>query len=196
MATINLQSISLGDILLQSGTGVPDHVAVLGSVYTDDSTGTVWTNQDASSGWTALYKTGWAEIYTTATVTLNPSTSTFTSVTSNMAFRGGNGFSYSGGVLTLQTGRAGTYCLITTMSLQRNAATTFYDIGTYINTTVPAQGEFHRSSVDTTRTYTNIISKAYKTLAAGDTIGPCIKAGATGNVNIIECNCIAWRVSD
>jgi hypothetical protein len=196
MATTNLQSISLGDVLLQSGTGSPDHVSVEGSIYTDDSTGTVWTNQDSISGWTALYKTGWAEMYTSATTTVSPSTSTFTSITSNMIFRGGNGFSFSGGVLTVRPGRGGTYCLITTMSLQRNAATTFYDVGTYINATVPPQGDFHRSSVDTTRTYTNIIAKAYKTLAAGDTIGPCIKAGGAGNVNIIECNCIAWRIGD
>ena len=46
MATTNLNSKSLGDILLESGNGSPDHTSPSGSLYSYTDTGKVYRNID------------------------------------------------------------------------------------------------------------------------------------------------------
>ena len=49
MATTNLLSQSLGDILVETGNGTPNHTSPSGAVYTDQDTGFQYLNLDGST---------------------------------------------------------------------------------------------------------------------------------------------------
>ena len=51
MASINIRSISVGDVTIQSGNGTPDHIAVKGSIYIDMSTAIEYINKDGIATW-------------------------------------------------------------------------------------------------------------------------------------------------
>ena len=75
MATTNLESQSLGGILVQSGNGTPDHTAPSGSYYTNIDTGTLFINSAGSStGWETLNKVAWGEMYIQTNTTNTPGT--------------------------------------------------------------------------------------------------------------------------
>ena len=42
MATTNLNTQSIGDILIESGNGSPDHISPIGSYYTNEDSGTIY----------------------------------------------------------------------------------------------------------------------------------------------------------
>lgn len=58
MATTNLKSNSIGDIKDQIGNGIPDHVAKIGSYYTDLDTGEKYTNVDGNTRWDLILTHG------------------------------------------------------------------------------------------------------------------------------------------
>ena len=66
MATTFLKHITVGFIEIQSGNGVPDHSAPLGSIYIDANTGTNYSNQ-GNTTWGAISTSGGA--FTGGTVT-------------------------------------------------------------------------------------------------------------------------------
>ena len=77
MATTNLQTQSLGNILVESGDGTPNHTSPKGSYYTNITTGSIFINNTGdSTGWEMLNKVAWGEMYiqsnTTNTTTTSP----------------------------------------------------------------------------------------------------------------------------
>ena len=75
MATTNLTSKSIGDILAQTGNGTPDHTAPKGSIYSDLDTGSVHTNLTGANIWTIMvgvvYGFGFYQDNTTQTTISN-----------------------------------------------------------------------------------------------------------------------------
>lgn len=51
MASNNIRSIGVGDLTIQSGNGVPDHIAVKGSIYIDMLTAIEYINKDGIAMW-------------------------------------------------------------------------------------------------------------------------------------------------
>lgn len=193
MATTNLISQSLGDILTQSGNGTPDHTAPRGSIYTNQDTGVQYMNMTGAAVWTELVLSAFGELYLTTTNTLSPSTTGYTELTTNMSLRSSNGVSLSSGRLVVNSGFAGKYGVLLNATVQRNATTTTYTMGVSKNTATPAAGQIQRGSVDTTRTVHNINVYTTVDLAANDSISAVIQAGATGNVNVLYLNLFMWR---
>lgn len=197
MPTTNLSSQSLGDVLVQSGNGSPDHASAIGSLYTNKDTASVFTNVDGTgTGWEQLQRSGFGELTMTATTTVSPSTSAFTAVTSNISLGNANAFTLSTGKLSLSTGRAGKYGCLMTCTIARNAVTTTYEIGITKNGVAPTGGQFQGASVDTTHTVDNVSVFVYLDLVATDTLGLAIKAAGAGNVNITKFALVAYRISD
>ena len=64
MATTNLISKSLGDILLESGNGSPDHTSPKGSLYVDQDTAKVYQNTDGATNWQSYQTVAYGEFYT------------------------------------------------------------------------------------------------------------------------------------
>lgn len=59
MATTNLKNITVGFVEIQSGNGVPDHSAPLGSIYINIDTGINYSNQNGIT-WGAISTSGGA----------------------------------------------------------------------------------------------------------------------------------------
>lgn len=57
MASTRINSIDLGPIWLQSGNGIPDHLAYLGTQYTDLNNALIYSNIDGMNTWSALATT-------------------------------------------------------------------------------------------------------------------------------------------
>jgi hypothetical protein len=196
MATTKLLSKTVGDVTLQSGSGTPDHVALIGSLYSNTLTGNIWLNVDGSTGWEQLQRSAHGEMGLTATTTLSPSTTTFTALTSNWLLRVGNGISVVGGKLRVGTGRAGRYCANGVLSIQRNATSTSYQVAIVKNVVTPIIGEFQQTAVDATTTIQNIAVEVFFDLVVGDDISFGIKAGAAGNVNILYGELSIYRIAE
>lgn len=197
MATTNLSSSSLGDVLVQSGNGIPNHSSATGSLYTNKDTGSVFSSVDGTStGWEQLQRSGFGELYMTASTTLSPSTSTFTLVTTNIVIGNANAFTLSTGKLSLNANRNGKYGCIMTCSINRNAVSTSYDVGISKNGVSPVNGQFNSCSVDATHIYDNLSVFTYIDLVANDTLGLAIRATGAGNINIARFSLIVYRISD
>ena len=73
MATTNLISKSLGNVLTQSGNGTPDHASPAGSLYSDKDSGVLYQNSNGSTSWfplqTVAYGEGYYQANTTSTTT-------------------------------------------------------------------------------------------------------------------------------
>ena len=93
MPTTNLQTQSLGNILVESGNGTPDHTSPKGSYYTNITTGSLFINSDGTSlGWEMLNKVSWGEMYIQSNTTNTTTTTNWVSTTGlTWSFAGGNG---------------------------------------------------------------------------------------------------------
>ena len=116
MPTTNLISKSLGNILVQSGNGAPDHVADKGSYYTNIDTGTLFINIDGTAtGWGPLSKIAYAQMTVTdnATEIAPGSLNQWQSTTSlTWVEKENNGLTFSSGTLKPRTGKSGTFLII------------------------------------------------------------------------------------
>lgn len=195
MATTNLISKTLGDILIQTGNGIPDHTAPKGSVYTDQDTGVRYINLDSSTTWADLEFAAFGEKYRTATSTISPSTTGWTELTTNLSLRNGSGVSISGSRLVVDPGFDGTYTILSSVTFQYNNTSTSYTAGVLVNSAAPTSGSVSTTSVSTTRNTGNAGILTSAALTAGDTISIGIQAGTAGNVNILYQSVVMWRKS-
>ena len=121
MPTTNLQTQSLGNILVESGNGTPDHTSPKGSYYTNITTGSLFINSDGtSSGWEMLNKVSWGEMYIQSNTTNTTTTTNWVSTTGlTWSFAGGNGTEMvTRGKLSIRPNKEGVYYLLATGSVQ------------------------------------------------------------------------------
>ncbi len=69
MATTNLISQSMGDILVETGNGTPDHTSPRGSTYVDQDTGIIYTNTDGAVNWVDYNTFTYANMWLTGNTT-------------------------------------------------------------------------------------------------------------------------------
>lgn len=209
MATTNLESQSLGGILVQSGNGTPDHTAPSGSYYTNITTGTLFINSNGtSSGWETLNKVAWGEMYIQTNTTNTPGTTSWVSLTGlTWTFCCGNGTEMTtNGKLRIKSNKGGTYLVNATGTIQVQdvaSAYTFF-LGVSKNGATPADGFWQGGMCDgnLTATATDEDDKTLMinntiSLSAGDTLEMSLRMdSATPNGRLESGNIFVYRIGD
>ena len=185
MPTTNLISISLGDSLLQSGYGTPDHSGSTANMYLDITNGEVNTlsNSYAATGVTQQ----WGSIGEVQSVSITSKDSSTTITTSSTAVWYtlsastynwttllANGFSVNNGRVTL-TGLTGNYYINASATLKSIGAANLiqYRIGVSKNAASPVAGFYSSSSFQNNATgsaYMTINVFGITSLTSGDTL--------------------------
>lgn len=209
MATTNLQSQSLGGILIESGNGTPNHISPRGSYYTNIDTGSLFINSSGTStGWEMMNKVAWGEIYLQANGTDTPGTTNWVSLSGlSWNFTGGNGVEMSPrGKIRVKSGKGGLYHLLAVGSIQTQLVTSSWDffLGVSKNGLTPSDGFFQGCQLDgnltataaeeddKSLTITNIIS-----LSAGDTLEMSLRMSSTTPTGRLESgNIFIYRIGD
>lgn len=197
MATTNLITKSLGDVLTESGNGTPDHTSPLGSLYTDKDTGYVWRNVDGSTSWeklaTVAYGDGYYQDNTTPTTIT--STNVWTAVGNNLTEGLNKGFSASTDTLVLIDGYDGDYEIRANVTIDYNAGAANYEIGLSVNGANPSAGEFSGAYIDATYTRQHIGFQTIRSLTGGTTLELAVRnLTNTGDVEIRHAQLLARRV--
>ena len=209
MSTTNLQTQSLGNILVESGNGTPDHTSPKGSYYTNITTGSLFINSDGTSlGWEMLNKVSWGEMYIQSNTTNTTTTTNWVSTTGlTWSFAGGNGTEMvTNGKLRIRPNKGGVYYLLATGSVQIQnsfASYTFF-FGVSKNGAIPDNGFWQGGMLDgnlsvtvteeddKTFSVTNFLS-----LSAGDTLEIALRSSSAVPVARLEAsNIFIYRIGD
>lgn len=209
MATTNLQSQSLGGILIESGNGTPDHTSPKGSYYTNITTGSLYINSDGgSSGWEMLNRNAWGEIYIQANGTNTAGTTNWVSLTGlTWSYTGGNGIDMvTNGKLRVKPNNGGLYFLFSVGSIQVQNVASAYDffLGISKNGATPQPGFWQGAMCDGNLTATaaeeddktlsinNIVS-----LSDGDTLEMAMRMSSAVPQGRLESGSIfIYRIGD
>lgn len=182
MATTNLISKTLGEILLQSGNGTPNHTAPNGSIYSDIDNSEIYII--VSGSWEKLYKVSYGFGYikdNTTSLGIDASNTWYLSGTTLLE-RISSGVSVSSNSMVIDTNRGGNYKIIISATLRNVINTNDFDVGISINNIVPS--EFSRVTTTGTNRY-NVVVSGFYDLSASDTIKIVIRnVNATNNVTI------------
>ena len=209
MPTSNLNSQSLNGVLVESGTGTPDHVSPAGSYYTNTSTSTIFINKTGlSNGWEPLNKVSWGDMYLVGNTTDTVGTTSWVSLTGlTWTYYGGNGIDMSSnGVLRVKTGKGGLYHLLLTGTVQVQSSTASYNLflGASLNNATPVNGFWSYATCDGNLTATaseeddkTISVSNYIRLVPNDNIRMSMKmSSAATNARLESGTITLYRVSD
>ena len=186
MATTNLISKSLGDILTESGNGEPDHTSPAGSLYTDKDTGCLYQNTAGTTLWFKLqsvaYGEGSYQLNTAATTitTIN----TWVSVGNNLTLGDSIGVSANTDTLVIEPGYDGTYEVRGDVTISYVAGTNNYEVGLSVNNLVPATGTYGGGLIGATYTRQHIGFQTIADLVGGDTLEFAVR-NITNTDNVI-----------
>lgn len=186
MATTDLSSKSLGDVLLQSGIGTPDHVAPKGSMYTDKNTGKLYQNFDGSTVWRSFTTVAYGEGFYQANTTQTTISNTTNFFTAGINFTAGDnlGVTTSTDRLTIDAEYGGLYEVTCSATVAYVATTSNFELGVSINTNAPANGAYSADFVNATYTRANVNVKFIQSLNSGDYLRIAIR-NTTGASNLI-----------
>lgn len=186
MATSNLISKSLGDVLTESGTGTPDHTSPKGSLYSDTSTGTVYQNIDGSTSWVSLSTVAYGEVFYVGNTNATTVSALNVWYQVNNTFTEGEnmGFSASTNTLVVKTGYDGVYRVEGNMTVVNVAGSNTFEGGISINSATPADGTYNGVSTTTTYTTSNITVSFETALVGGDVLSLAVR-NTTGANNVI-----------
>jgi len=209
MATTNLQSQSLGGVLIESGNGTPNHTSPKGSYYTNIDTGSLFINSSGNStGWEMMNKVAWGEIYLQGNGTNTAGTTSWVSLSGlSWNFTGGNGIEMNPrGKIRVKSNKGGIYHLLSVGSIQTQNVASSYDffLGISKNGAIPENGFWQGCMLngnltataaeedDKSLTITNIIS-----LSAGDTLEMSLRMSSTTPSGRLESgNIFIYRIGD
>lgn len=174
MATSNLISKSLGDILTESGNGTPSHISPKGSMYVDLNTAIIYVNIDGLTNWVDKNKISHGNEYTSGNATA------VTGVVINTWYPL-SGATWTSGIvdgtsktttdkISINSGFNGKYLVYGCARFNRQTANAIYQIGISKNDAVPSDGYYSMASTDSTETTSNANIHGYFNLVGGDTI--------------------------
>ena len=186
MATTNLISKSLGDILTESGNGSPDHVSPKGSLYTDKDTAKIYQNKDGSNNWYELNTIAYGEVYFVENTNATTINTQNVWESANVTYTGGTnvGFSADTSSLTLLNGYDGFYEIRGDATISYVAGTNNYEVGLSINGGDPLSGTYGGSLIDSTYTRQHIGFDTVQYLTGGTTLSFDIR-NITNTDNVI-----------
>jgi hypothetical protein len=197
MATTNLISKSLGDILTESGNGTPDHTSPAGSIYSDKDTGVVWRNLNGTTTWellsTVAYGIGYYQNNTTDTSigTQNVWTAAGNNFTEGLSI----GFSASSDTIVLIDGYDGDYEIRGNVTISYSAGADNYEVGLSVNGADPIAGTYGGAYIDATQTRQHIGFQTTVSLTGGTTLGIDVRnLDGTGNLDIRNAQLLARKV--
>lgn len=202
MATSNLISKSLGDVLMESGNGNPNHVSPFGSIYMDTDSALLYRNTNGSTSWDNFNKTPNASMYingntTQTTVTV---TNTWYSVR-DLSWSGtsSNGVTFSAGTNTMVVNvlSGGKYFVSIGGTFNRVTANAKYELGISKNLVSPTSGYYQGCSTDTVETNAYVSVTGYLELNPGDTIDIGVRnTTGTQNVLLSDANVSVYKVGN
>lgn len=144
MATSNLVSKTIGKTQVQSGNGIPDHVAPLNTLYYNEDNNLLWKNvSGVSNGWMMMPPAIYGELSldtNVVTSTLPSSINVFLSLSGLTWVSNNNnmkGFTVVGNKLKLNNGLSGRYRIIANLGIDRNVTSNNYMMGVSINGVLP-----------------------------------------------------------
>ena len=193
MATTNLNSQSLGDILVESGNGIPNHTSPKGTYYTNIDTQTIFMNLNGtSSGWVTLNKLGWGELLfndngatTYAALSANVWAATNGGAVPWVLNSGSFGFEeINNGELRVKTGFGGTYRILQTCTVGLASGTAGYimSMGFSVNDNDPVNGYWSEGGLNG-----NI----------GTTVEMAVSNNSgTQNIDVSEANITIMKIGD
>jgi len=170
MATTNLISKSLGDILLESGNGTPNHTSPKGSLYVDQDTGKVYQNTNGSTSWQAYQTVAYGQTYyqNNTTATVIATTNTWTLVDNVFTLGNSVGVTASGATISILPGYDGEYEVRGDVTIAYVAGTNNFEVGLSVNNLNPSTGSYNGALIDATYTrqhigFENIVSMTSST---------------------------------
>ena len=171
MATTNLISKSLGDILTESGNGTPDHVSPKGSLYTNKDSGYLYQNRDGNTQWEILNTVAYGESYFQGNTNATTINTTNVWESGNYTFTEGDVLGFSAGTttITLLNGYDGDYEIIGDVTINGND---------------PQAGTYQGCLVDVTYTRQHIGFATIQTLSGGTTLSLDVR-NITNTDNVI-----------
>ena len=204
MATTNLESRSLGNILVQVGNGNPDHTADKGSLYTNKDTSTLYTNLDGTNTWLPYNKIGYIQMHLTDNTTeIAPGSLNQWNSTSSLAWTLGEnqGFTFNAGKVSPNIGKDGKYMVIVAGCIRLDptfTATYGFEIGVSKNGDNPVAGMFNGSRVGASVDTSSIGVIGYIDLVTSDEVEICIRSvsSTTPNQLLNQGSLILIRVGD
>ena len=189
MATQNLISKSLGDIVTESGNGTPDHTSPKGSLYSDKDTGVLYKNTNGATSWINFNGIAHGEVYyvdNTNATSISASTTWF-SVGNNFTEGDVVAFSANTDTMVLLNGYDGKYNVVANATIDFVAGADNFDIGISVNGATPVDGTYNSGNVDTTHTTANISITTEIDLVSGDTLELAVRnLDGTNNIIIIH----------
>ncbi len=197
MATTNLNSKSLGDILLESGNGSPDHTSPSGSLYSDKDTGKVYRNIDGLTNWNVMSTVAYGEAYyqDAVTATTISTINTWTAVGNNFNEGVLIGFSGNTDTLVLKNGYDGLYEVRGDVTIDYNAGGANYEVGLSLNSLVPQGGDYNGAYIDAVYTREHIGFQTIKNLSGGTTLQFGVRnLDGTANVEIRHAQLFARKI--
>lgn len=172
MSTQNLISKSLGDVLTESGNGVPDHTSPKGSLYVDKDSGRLYQNIDGLATWTSFSTVAYGHGFyegNTNTTTIS-STDTWTTVSNNFTEGNNVGFSADTNTLVLKNGYDGNYEINAEVTINHVSGDDNFEVGVSINGNIPTDGSYNGTSINSTYIRQSVGVETNKSLVGGDTI--------------------------
>jgi hypothetical protein len=170
MATTNLISKSLGDLLTESGNGTPDHTSPKGSLYSDKDTGVVWVNTDDATAWQKLNSVAYGEVViegnTTSATTIS-SANQWTPSGVGIVEGFTVGFSGSSQYLILKNGYDGDYSVRLDATLSHIAGTPNFEVGISVNDNDPLAGRYSGCYIDSTQSSQHVGVQSIINLTGG-----------------------------
>ena len=202
MATNNLISNTLGQILMQSGNGTPDHIAPASSMYYNNDNNLLWINQNGGAdGWMlmtpAIY--GELDLDTNTTLSTPSGINVFFSL-SGLSWTNYNnnlkGFTVNNNKLVLNNGLSGTYRIIGSLGVLYNAKVNNYLVGVSINGVTPGIDRQAGTNTLTTKTagHGTVIFDTF--LNGGDTIEMTVAPtiSGIGTFRVRNGNLVVYRI--
>ena len=177
MATTNLISKSLGDILLESGNGSPDHISPKGSLYVDKDTAKVYQNIDNSNTWQSYQTVSYGEFYYQNNInstTIN-ATDTWTLVTNTFTPGESVGTTSSVSTISILPGYDGEYEVGGDVTISYVAGTNNYEVGLSVNGTNPVNGDYNGALIDSTYTRQHISFNTIVSMTASTSLNLAVK---------------------
>lgn len=188
MATTNLISKSLGDVLTESGNGTPNHISPKGSLYVDKDSGNLYQNIDGATTWisfsTVAYGHGYYQDNTVATTI--STTNTWTAVGNNLTEGLNVGFSADTNTLVMLDGYDGNYEINGEVTIDYSVGSGNYEVGISINNDLPTAGNYNGSTIDLTYQTQTIGIETNKNLVGGDDISFGVRNLSNTNNIIIK----------
>jgi hypothetical protein len=188
MATTNLISKSLGNVLTQSGNGVPDHTSPAGSLYSDIDSGILYQNSNGTTAWFPLQTVAYGEGYyqESGTTTTIGTINTWVGVGNTFLVSDSVGVSGSTNTLVLKSGYDGRYEVRGDVTISYVAGTNNYEVGLSVNNVVPAAGTYGSATIDVTYTRQHIGFQTIVNLVGGDNLRLAVRNTTSTNGVIIR----------